>query len=211
MRSCMTSARRNRSRISHDLIGHRRSAADQPPPIAAVPEPFGDRKTDGLERRQIGEQLIDLEGARDAEPHALMRPQRRDVAPSSMMRPAVGRSTPVSRLIIVVLPAPFGPIRAWRAPFSIDERHVVRRRRCRRSAFPGRSFQAPAWFTALRRGACQRGAASAPRSMPRQRPTSMRTRQRSSCADRARGPTRTITTSTRPIQNCQYCGVRLAS
>ena len=29
-----------------DLIGHRRSAADQPPPIAAVPEPFGDRKTD---------------------------------------------------------------------------------------------------------------------------------------------------------------------
>ena len=38
--------------------------------------------------------------------------------PSSMMRPAVGLSTPVSRLITVVLPAPFGPISAWRAPFS---------------------------------------------------------------------------------------------
>src|SRR5262245_53546784 len=35
------------------------------------------------------------------------------------MRPAEGLSTPVSRLITVVLPAPFGPISAWRAPFSI--------------------------------------------------------------------------------------------
>src|SRR3954463_16067790 len=32
--------------------------------------------------------------------------------------PAVGRSTPVRRLMSVVLPAPFGPISAWRAPFS---------------------------------------------------------------------------------------------
>src|SRR5262245_37769520 len=39
--------------------------------------------------------------------------------PSSRMRPAVGLSTPVSRLTTVVLPAPFGPINAWRAPFSI--------------------------------------------------------------------------------------------
>src|SRR5271154_3929592 len=38
--------------------------------------------------------------------------------PSSMIRPAVGRSTPLRRLITVVLPAPFGPIKAWRAPFS---------------------------------------------------------------------------------------------
>src|SRR5262245_62710971 len=40
-------------------------------------------------------------------------------SPSSRMRPAEGLSTPVSRLITVVLPAPFGPIKAWRAPFSI--------------------------------------------------------------------------------------------
>src|SRR3989442_8048410 len=40
-------------------------------------------------------------------------------SPSSRMRPAEGRNTPVSRLITVVLPAPLGPIRAWRAPFSI--------------------------------------------------------------------------------------------
>src|SRR5262249_27136454 len=39
-------------------------------------------------------------------------------SPSSRIRPAEGRSTPVSRLITVVLPAPLGPISAWRAPFS---------------------------------------------------------------------------------------------
>src|SRR3974377_347406 len=33
--------------------------------------------------------------------------------------PPVGRTPPVSRLINVVLPAPFGPIKACRAPFSI--------------------------------------------------------------------------------------------
>src|SRR3954469_11832555 len=37
--------------------------------------------------------------------------------PSRRMLPAVGRSTPVKRLMSVVLPAPFGPIRAWRTPF----------------------------------------------------------------------------------------------
>src|SRR6516164_5441569 len=39
--------------------------------------------------------------------------------PSRRIWPAVGRSTPVNRLTIVVLPAPLGPINAWRAPFSI--------------------------------------------------------------------------------------------
>ena len=32
---------------------------------------------------------------------------------------AVGRVAPLRRLMTVVLPAPFGPIRAWRAPFLI--------------------------------------------------------------------------------------------
>src|SRR5437868_6405636 len=40
--------------------------------------------------------------------------------PPSRMLPVVGRSTPVSMLMIVVLPAPFGPISACRAPFSIE-------------------------------------------------------------------------------------------
>src|SRR5439155_500830 len=38
--------------------------------------------------------------------------------PLSRIAPAVGRRTPVKRSTNVVLPAPFGPIRAWRAPAS---------------------------------------------------------------------------------------------
>jgi hypothetical protein len=37
-------------------------------------------------------------------------------SPSSMIRPESGANCPVMRLISVVLPAPFGPISAWRAP-----------------------------------------------------------------------------------------------
>src|SRR5215469_5063530 len=40
-------------------------------------------------------------------------------APSSRISPPDGRSMPVSRLTRVVLPAPLGPIRAWRAPLRI--------------------------------------------------------------------------------------------
>src|SRR5882672_2105685 len=39
--------------------------------------------------------------------------------PSRRILPAVGRVAPLRRLMTVVLPAPFGPIRAWRAPFLI--------------------------------------------------------------------------------------------
>src|SRR5215470_11435330 len=69
-------------------------------------------------------------------------------APSSRISPPDGRSMPVSRLTNVVLPAPFGPIRAWRAP-----------RRCRRTACRGSWSRAralpmrPPWSYALvRRG-----------------------------------------------------------
>ena len=58
---------------------------------------------------------------------ALVRVERGDVLPSSRILPAVGLSTPVRRLITVVLPAPFGPIRAWRAPGSTAIDDVVGR------------------------------------------------------------------------------------
>ena len=60
---------------------HALLAAGEPPPVAAGALPLGDRDAEGLERREIGEQLIDLERARDAEPHALVRLQVRNVAP----------------------------------------------------------------------------------------------------------------------------------
>ena len=37
-------------------------------------------------------------------------------APSSRMRPSLGASTPVTKLMKLVLPAPLGPISACRAP-----------------------------------------------------------------------------------------------
>ena len=51
-------------------------AADDAPPVGAEAQPLGDGEPDGFERRQIGEQLVDLEGARDAALHACMRAQR---------------------------------------------------------------------------------------------------------------------------------------
>jgi hypothetical protein len=48
-------------------------AADDAPPVAAGAVALGDREAERLDRRQVGEQLIDLEGAGDAEAHALVR------------------------------------------------------------------------------------------------------------------------------------------
>ena len=79
MRSCSTSARRKRSTISaiSSVI------APWLPTIrhqsAPAPLPLGDREADALERGQVGEKLIDLEGARDAEAHPLVRRERGDV------------------------------------------------------------------------------------------------------------------------------------
>ena len=55
-----------------------------------------------------------------ATPRAVMRSARQPVMswPSNTRRPALGASTPVTRLKSVVLPAPFGPITAWMAPGS---------------------------------------------------------------------------------------------
>ena len=107
-------------------------------------------------------------------------------SPSSTMRPEVGSSTPVSRLISVVLPAPLGPISAWRAPRFRSQRHVV-----------GGRDAAEALDQAVARehGLVDHGA-HAPR-----------------CANQVQGrisrsrPTSTSTTRNRPSQKVQYCGV----
>jgi hypothetical protein len=55
-----------------------------------------------------GKEVGDLEGARDAALHALVRAHRvmRSLAEEDLAR--AGSSTPVSRLMSVVLPAPLG-------------------------------------------------------------------------------------------------------
>ena len=63
-----------------DHFGHEIGpAADDPPPIEALPAPLGYRQPNGLERRQVVEQLVDLEGTHDAKPHPLMGRKAGDV------------------------------------------------------------------------------------------------------------------------------------
>ena len=99
----------------------------------------------------------------------------------------------------VVLPAPFGPIRAWRAPCST----FSDRSRVTLQAAEG-FFQASG-FQRDRHGASLSGTATTAL-----RPANCRiTRLGSHSAQRwmRSRPTSTITTSTSPIQNSQYCGV----
>ena len=60
-----------------DLVIDVVARAHPPPPVAAMAEAFGDGEADGLERGQIGIELVDLEGARQAAQHALVHRQDR--------------------------------------------------------------------------------------------------------------------------------------
>ena len=72
---------------------------------------------DVLEHRHAGDHLHVLEGARDAAPGDLARRQRRRCAGrAARPRRASAGSTPVTRLKMVDLPAPFGPIRPTISP-----------------------------------------------------------------------------------------------
>ena len=76
--------------IFRDLAIDVVARAHPPPPVAAAAEPFRDRKPDGLERRQIGIELVDLEGARQAAQHAGMHRQIRDVVALKQDPPGIG-------------------------------------------------------------------------------------------------------------------------
>src|SRR5947208_2285522 len=47
-----------------DFLDHLGIGADQTPPVRARAQPFGDGQPDGLERRKVEKQLVDLKGAR---------------------------------------------------------------------------------------------------------------------------------------------------
>ncbi len=104
-------------------------------------------------------------------------------------RPPVGSSTPVSRLTSVVLPAPFGPISAWRAPCVERQRDVVASPRCRRSACRGRSSQDGA-SCERRRSRCGSAARAEPGPRPQRAARGRRARAR-----RGRGRARTASTA----------------
>ena len=60
------------------------------PPVAAAAEPFRYRKANGLERRQIGVELVDLEGARQAAQHPCVNRQIGDVVALEQDAPGIG-------------------------------------------------------------------------------------------------------------------------
>src|SRR5262249_6546060 len=60
------------------LAGTARTAADDAPPVAARAVALRDGKPERFDRRQVSEQLVDLEGAGDTELHAPMRFEVRD-------------------------------------------------------------------------------------------------------------------------------------
>ena len=63
--------------VLRDLAVDVVAGAHPAPPVAAAAEPFRHRKPDGLERRQVGIELVDLEGARQAAQHAACAPAGR--------------------------------------------------------------------------------------------------------------------------------------
>src|SRR5690348_6464844 len=54
-------------------------AADDPPPVVAMADPLRYREAERLDRGEIGEQLVDLKRARDAEPDPRVRLEAGDV------------------------------------------------------------------------------------------------------------------------------------
>jgi hypothetical protein len=90
---------------------------DRLPPDLLQAAPLADRQHHRFEHRHAREQGVDLEGARHAALDALVLRQGVMSSPPSQTLPRWAKP-PVSRLMKVVLPAPFGPISAWRAPGS---------------------------------------------------------------------------------------------
>ena len=93
------------------------SAAQQVPERVAVALRPQQAAADVLEHRHAREDRGDLEAARQAQPVDLVRRQAgRSTGRSAAIVPEVTESAPLIRLNSVVLPAPLGPIMAWRSP-----------------------------------------------------------------------------------------------
>ena len=106
-------------------------------------------------------------------------------SPSSRIAPAVGSSMPVSRLIRVVLPAPFGPISAWRAPELDPERDVVGRHDAAEALHEAAGLEHDRRFAASPPAMSTAAAAGRGRPAPA-RPGTGRSRSSSTAASRPR-------------------------
>ena len=111
------SSRKRRAGCPRLLRATRRNASSGRNRLSTVPSRSWIASLDLPPHGDAGRQLRDLEGARQPAPDAL--PAARSCvtsAPSSQTLPALGCSTPVTRLTSVVLPAPLGPISPTRSP-----------------------------------------------------------------------------------------------
>src|ERR1700682_6174428 len=171
------------------------------PPVAATAEPFGYRQANGLERRQVSIELIDLEGTRQPAQHPGMHRQVHDVVSLKQDTPAVGPEDAGQEINDGGFAgAVWTDQRVTRAGFDL-QREVAG------DLEPPELLFQPFGFQRYRHGASLSGTATIV-FLP---PSCLMIRLGAHHAQRFRRwrPTSTITTSTRPIQNCQYCGVRL--
>ena len=175
------------------------AGAHPPPPVAAAAETFRHREPDGLERRQIGVELVDLEGARQAAQHPRMHRQIGDVAAFEQDAPGIGLEHAGQQVDDGGLA---GAVRADQrvagALFDL-ERKIAGDLEAAELLFQ------PSGFQRERHGASLSGTATTAFRPANCRITRFGTHSTQRC--RRWRPTSTITTSTRPIQNCQYCGV----
>ena len=95
-----------------DLVDDLTLGADDSPPIAASAQALRYGKTNRFEGSHGRKKLIDLKRPGKATLNPSLGSHMGDVSPSIKICPDVGLRTPVRRLMNVVLPAPFGPIRA---------------------------------------------------------------------------------------------------
>ncbi len=171
-------------------------ASDNAPPVMAGADTFRYREPERLERRQIREKLIDLEGARDAEPHARMRAHVGDVAALEQDLPS-GRREHAGQQIDDggLAGAVRSDQRVARALLDL-ERHIT-----------GRDDAAETLLEIFRGEDDRHGQAP---SLRRQSSLSAYLRNGSVQLVMRSRPIITITTSSKPIQNGQYCGVSTA-
>ncbi len=106
---------------------------------AGAPAPRQHRHQHVLQHRQAREDVHDLERARQSLANPVVNGEPRDRFALEIQAPQSGTSAPVTRLMSVVLPAPFGPMMAVSLPGGQRQRHAVRPPRSRRSASRRRS------------------------------------------------------------------------
>src|SRR2546430_726093 len=169
------------------------------PPIAATAEPFRYRKPDRLERRQIGVELVDLKGARQAALHPRMHGQIRDIVAFEQDTAGIGFEYTGQEIDHGGLAGAVGADQRGARTGLDPERELAG------DLQPAELLFEPSGFQRDGHGASLSGMATIAFRPPSCRMIRFGAHSAQRCM-RAR-PTSTMITSTSPIQNCQYCGV----